>query len=125
MRLTVARRAKREPAGGRREASDAAVDRAPPPRPARRRTGMVWPMLAGALLIGGTSFGVAGLVVQERAEGLAAEQRLQALTLAEANASLISARLAGLAQPARRITVSELVQVYAASAAGGMRHSRR
>ncbi|HEX6141318.1 MAG TPA: PAS domain-containing protein, partial [Geminicoccaceae bacterium] len=74
------------------------------------------PTLGAALLIGGVAYGTAQLAVDQRRISLEQEQRARAETLAEANASLVSGHIAGLAQVARRITGSELVQVYAAGA---------
>ena len=75
------------------------------------------PTLGAALLIGGVAYATAQLAVDQRRSSLEQEQRARAETLAEANASLVSGYIAGLAQVARRITGSELVQVYAAGAA--------
>lgn len=89
------------------------------PEVGARSRGWLWFALAGSLLIGSVSLGLAALVIEDRQAALEQNLLERAEDAAEARSTLVSTWLDGFTRLARRVTRSELVQLYAEGMTAG------
>ena len=78
-----------------------------------RPRGFVFAAMGGVALIGAAAFALASAAVGQHREALETSLRAEVLDLADARAAVLATWLEGVRRIGRRITRSELVQVYA------------